>query len=111
MKPPGALSSSLATTIVGDFFVDCSGFSGLLIDKALKTEYQDWSHWLPCDRAIAIQTKSTQAPVPYTRSIAHESGWQWRIPLQSRVGNGLVYSSRYMNDEVALETLMSNIDG
>ena len=98
-------------TIVGDFFVDCSGFSGLLIDKVLKTEYQDWSHWLPCDRAIAIQTKSTQAPVPYTRSIAHESGWQWRIPLQSRVGNGLVYSSRYMNDEVALETLMSNIDG
>ena len=97
--------------IGGDLFVDCSGFAGLLIDKALETPYTDWSNWLPCDRAVALQTQSTGAPVPYTRSIAHQSGWQWRIPLQSRVGNGLVYSSKYMEDKEALDVLMANVDG
>ena len=95
----------------GDLFVDCSGFAGLLIDKALETPYTDWSNWLPCDRAVALQTRSTGAPVPYTRSIAHHSGWQWKIPLQSRVGNGLVYSSKYMEDKEALAVLKANVDG
>lgn len=97
--------------IAGDFFVDCSGFAALLIDKTLHTPYEDWTHWLPCDRAVAVQTTADEAPLPYTRSIAHPYGWQWRIPLQSRVGNGLVYASRYVTDQEATETLMANIDG
>ena len=95
----------------GDLFIDCSGFRALLMEEALETGYEDWTHWLPCDSAIAIQTESVRAPVPYTRSIARDSGWQWRIPLQSRVGNGLVYSSQYQSDENALQTLLGNIEG
>lgn len=94
-----------------DFFIDCTGFSALLIEKALHTGYEDWSHWLPCDSAIAVQTKTTSEPVPYTRSIAHGAGWQWRIPLQHRVGNGLVFCSKYLDDESAKKLLMDNIDG
>jgi len=86
-------------TVRGDLFVDCSGFAGLLIDKTLGTEFEDWSHWLPCDSAVAVQTASVAPPIPYTRSIARDFGWQWRIPLQSRVGNGLVFSSQYLSDE------------
>lgn len=97
--------------IEGDLFVDCTGFRGLLIEKTLHTGYEDWSHWLPCDSAVAVQTKSTSEPIPYTRSIARESGWQWRIPLQHRVGNGMVYCSRYISDEEAKETLLANIEG
>jgi tryptophan halogenase len=95
----------------GDLFIDCSGFRALLMEQTLKTGYEDWTHWLPCDSAIAIQTESVRAPVPYTRSIARDSGWQWRIPLQSRVGNGLVYSSQYQSDDNALQTLLGNIEG
>ncbi len=95
----------------GDLFIDCSGFRALLMEETLKTGYEDWTRWLPCDSAIAIQTESVRAPVPYTRSIARDSGWQWRIPLQSRVGNGLVYSSQYQSDENALQTLLGNIEG
>ena len=73
--------------------------------------YEDWSHWLAADRAIAIQTQSTEAPKPYTIATAHKAGWQWRIPLQSRVGNGIVYSSRFLSDEEALATLKQNLDG
>lgn len=97
--------------VKGDLFIDCSGFVSLLMDKALGTEYEDWTHWLPCDRAVAVQTASTGEPIPYTRSIARESGWQWRIPLQTRVGNGLVYCSEFMSDDEARDNLLANLDG
>ena len=98
--------------IQGDFFIDCTGFKGLLIEQALHTGYEDWSHLLPCDSAVAVQTSATtQAIAPFTRSIAHKSGWQWCIPLQSRVGNGLVYCSRYIDDEHAKTQLLNNIEG
>jgi tryptophan halogenase len=97
--------------IEGDLFIDCTGFRALLIEGALHAGYDDWSHWLPCDGAVAIQTASVRAPVPYTRAIAHEAGWQWRIPLQHRAGNGIVYCSRYMDREAALERLLGTIEG
>lgn len=97
--------------ITGDLFIDCSGFRGLLIEQALNTGWEDWSHWLPCDSAVAVQTESVSEPASYTRTIARSSGWQWKIPLQHRVGNGLVYSSKYMSDEEAKKTLSDNIDG
>jgi tryptophan halogenase len=97
--------------IEGDLFVDCTGFRGLLIEQTLHAGYEDWSHWLPCDSAVAVQTESTGPAIPYTRSIAREAGWQWRIPLQSRVGNGMVYCSRYISDDEAREKLLANIDG
>jgi tryptophan halogenase len=97
--------------IAGQLFIDCTGFVGLLIEKALHTGYEDWSHWLPSDSAVAVQTKSVSAPLPYTRSIAHESGWQWRIPLQHRVGNGLVFCSKYLSDDDAKALLVNNIEG
>ena len=95
----------------GDLFVDCTGFRGLLIEQALHTGYDDWTHELPCDSAVAVQTKSVGPPIPYTRAIARDSGWQWRIPLQSRVGNGLVFCSRYMSDDEATQTILDNIEG
>jgi len=98
-------------SVTGDLFIDCSGFMGLLIDKALHTDYDDWSHYLPCDSAVAVQTKSVAEPIPYTRSIAREAGWQWRIPLQHRVGNGLVFCSKYWSDEQATDILLNNIEG
>ena len=97
--------------VAGDFFIDCTGFRGLLLGDALDVEFEDWSHWLAADRALAVQTKSTEPPPPYTRAIAHSSGWQWRIPLQSRTGNGLVYSSRFCSDDDARGTLLGNITG
>ena len=97
--------------VKGDLFIDCSGFVSLLMDKTLGTEFEDWTHWLPCDRAIAVQTESVGEPIPYTRSTARESGWQWRIPLQSRVGNGLVYCSEFMSEDEARETLLANLEG
>lgn len=97
--------------IEGDLFIDCTGFRGLLIGETMGVEYEDWSRWLYCDSAVAVQTPSTGPAVPLTRSIARESGWQWRIPLQSRVGNGIVFSSRYLDDEQALGTLLANIEG
>jgi tryptophan halogenase len=97
--------------VKGDFFIDCSGFVSLLMDKTLGTEFEDWTHWLPCDRALAVQTTSAGELIPYTRSIARESGWQWRIPLQTRVGNGLVYCSEFMSDDEARDTLLGNLEG
>ena len=97
--------------IEGDLFIDCTGFRGLLIEQTLHAGYQDWSHWLPCDSAVAVQTESTSEAIPYTRSIAREAGWQWRIPLQHRVGNGMVYCSRYISDKDARETLLANVEG
>ncbi|MES1199048.1 MAG: tryptophan halogenase family protein [Pseudomonadota bacterium] len=93
-----------------DFFIDCSGFRGLLIEDALHTGYEDWTHWLPCDRAVAAPCARVGPFTPYTRSTAHEAGWQWRIPLQHRVGNGHVYSSKYTDDETAREKLVSTME-
>jgi len=97
--------------IEGDLFIDCTGFRGLLIGNALHVGYEDWSHWLFCDSAVALQTASVGPAIPYTRSIAHDAGWQWRIPLQHRVGNGMVYCSKYISDEDAKKTLMGNLEG
>lgn len=97
--------------IEGDLFIDCTGFRSLLLGETLGVEFDDWSHWLFSDRAIAVQTTSVEEPIPYTRATAHPSGWQWRIPLQSRVGNGIVYSSKFMSDDQAKETLLNNITG
>ncbi|MFC3034083.1 tryptophan halogenase family protein [Pseudoalteromonas fenneropenaei] len=97
-------------TLSGDLFVDCSGLHALLIDKTLNSGFDDWSHWLPCDRALAVPSELPAGTnEPFTRSIAHQSGWQWRIPLQHRCGNGLVYSSRYLSDEDAKALLMANL--
>jgi len=93
-----------------EFFVDCSGFRGLLIEETMKTGYEDWTHWLPCDRAVAVPCARTAAFTPYTRSTARTAGWQWRIPLQHRVGNGHVYSSRFMDDDVAETVLLNNLE-
>jgi tryptophan 7-halogenase len=97
--------------IEGDLFIDCTGFTGLLIEKTLHTGYEDWSHWLPCDSAVAVQTESVGEPKPYTRSIAHQSGWQWQIPLQHRTGNGFVFCSKYMTDDEAKKLLLENVEG
>jgi tryptophan halogenase len=96
--------------IAGDLFIDCSGFKGLLIQQQLGTGYDDWSHWLPCDRAVAIPSERFETTLPYTRSIAHSAGWQWRIPLQHRNGNGLVYSSAHYTDAEATDLLLSNLE-
>ena len=94
-----------------DFFIDCSGFRGVLIEEALHTGYEDWSHWLPCDRAVAVPCASAGEPWPFTRSTAHTAGWQWRIPLQNRIGNGHVYCSKFLSDEEATKILLDNLDG
>lgn len=97
--------------VEGDLFLDCTGFRALLIEGALHAGYDDWTHWLPCDSAIALQTPNVRPPVPYTRAMAHDAGWQWRIPLQHRTGNGIVYCSRYLDHDAALERLLGNIEG
>jgi tryptophan halogenase len=98
--------------VEGDFFVDCSGFRGLLIEQTLKAGYEDWSRWLRNDSALALQTDFPLADIPpYTRAIAHDAGWQWKIPLQHRQGTGLVYSTAYTTDEEARKILLENLDG
>ncbi|RYY41971.1 MAG: tryptophan 7-halogenase, partial [Sphingomonadales bacterium] len=97
--------------VEGDLFLDCTGFRALLIEGTLHAGYDDWTHWLPCDSAIALQTPNVRPPVPYTRAMAHDAGWQWRIPLQHRTGNGIVYCSRYLDHDAALERLLGNIEG
>ena len=97
--------------VEGDLFIDCTGFRGLLIEQTLKAGYDDWRHWLPCDSAVAVQTESVQPPIPYTRSIAREAGWQWRIPLQHRVGNGVVFSAEHWSDDEAVARLLGNVRG
>ncbi len=96
--------------LAADFFIDCTGFRGLLIEQALKTGYEDWTHWLPCDRAQAVPSSSTSPLLPFTRATALEAGWQWRIPLQHRTGNGHVYSSAFTSDERARELLLANLE-
>ena len=100
------------TQVAGDFWLDCSGFQGLLIERTLRTGFEDWTQWLPCDRAVAVPSERNDANfVPYTRSTAHGAGWQWRIPLQHRTGNGHVFCSRYLSDDEATATLLKNLDG
>jgi len=99
------------TRVEGDLFVDCSGFRGLLIEQTLKTGYEDWTHWLPCDRALAVPCESAPVLTPYTRATAHRAGWQWRIPLQHRIGNGHVFCSKYISEDEAAATLLANLDG
>ena len=97
--------------VSGDLFIDCSGCRSLLLGDALGVGYVDWSHWLACDSALAVPTENDGPVLPYTRATAHTAGWQWRIPLQHRTGNGHVYSSRFMNDDEALDILTRNLDG
>lgn len=97
--------------ISGDFFIDCSGFSGLLIEGALNTGYEDWTHWLPCDRALAVPSSHITSINPYTRCTAMSAGWKWNIPLQHRNGNGYVYASQFIDDSAAQEELLSGLSG
>ena len=98
-------------TVGGDLFIDCSGFRGLLIEQALKTGYDEWTKWLPCDRAMAVPCENSGPLTPYTRATAREAGWQWRIPLQHRMGNGYVYGSNFISDDEAAAKLLSRLDG
>lgn len=97
--------------INGDLFIDCSGFRALLIGGVMNSRYEDWSHWLPCDRALAVPCERVDPMTPYTTSSAKAAGWQWRIPLQHRTGNGLVYCSAHLSDDEATRTLLDGLDG
>lgn len=106
-----ALVMTDGTRIAGDLFLDCTGFRALLIGETLGVDYEDWSHWLPADRAIAVQTSANGPAAPYTRAIAHDAGWQWRIPLQHRLGNGIVYSGAHLSDDEARARLLGSVTG
>ena len=106
-----ALTTQRGERLDGDLFIDCSGFRALLIDGAMGGTFEDWSHWLPCDRAVAVPCARVAETTPYTRSTARAAGWQWRIPLQHRTGNGYVYASRFLGDDEAATTLLANLDG
>ena len=106
-----ALVSDNGTRLAGDLFIDCSGFRAVLIGDAMASPFEDWSHWLPCDRAVAVPCARVAETTPYTRSTLRPAGWQWRIPLQHRTGNGYVYSSRFVSDDEAAATLLANLDG
>ena len=106
-----SLQLDSGAVVSGDLFIDCSGFRGLLIEQALKTGYEEWTQWLPCDRAVAVPSENVGALTPYTRATAREAGWQWRIPLQHRTGNGYVYGSQFISDDEAAQRLLSRLDG
>lgn len=106
-----ALTTERGERLEGDLFVDCSGFRALLIGGIMASPFEDWSHWLPCDRAVAVPCARTAETAPYTRSTARAAGWQWRIPLQHRTGNGYVYASRWLSDDEAAADLLSQLDG
>lgn len=106
-----SVSLESGETVSGDLFIDCSGFRGLLIEEALETGYDDWSRYLPCNRAVAQGCELDGPPIPYTRATAHKAGWQWRIPLQNRLGNGHVYCSDHISDDEAYAQLKSGLDG
>ncbi len=106
-----ALVLADGTEIAGDLFIDCTGFRALLIGDTLGVPYRDWSHWLPMDRALAVPSENIKPPVPYTRAIARKAGWQWRIPLQHRTGNGHVYCSAFMEQDDAARILLENLEG
>ncbi len=97
-------------TMAGDLFIDCSGFRALLIGQALGVDYESWQHWLPCDRAVTVPSRNAETLDPYTRAMALTAGWQWRIPLQHRTGNGHVYCSEYVGDDEARQMLFANIE-
>ncbi len=97
--------------VSGDLFIDCTGMRALLIEQTLKAGFDDWSKWLPCDRAVAVQTESIEPAVPFTQSIAHHAGWRWKIPLQNRVGNGIVFCSSYMSEDEATHKLLADVEG
>lgn len=108
-----AVTTQDGTELTGDLFIDCSGFRGLLIEQVLHTGYEDWRHYLPCDRAVALPCvrEDGRGPLPYTRATAHTAGWQWQVPLQHRNGNGHVYCSDFMDDQTALDILVGNMAG
>jgi tryptophan 7-halogenase len=106
-----ALTTDRGVRVEGELFLDCSGFRGLLIEQTLGSGFDDWSHWLPCDRAWAAPSAPETTVTPYTRSTADVAGWRWRIPLQHRTGNGYVFSSRYQSDEAACDALLAGMDG
>ena len=97
-------------SVDGDLFIDCSGFRSLLLGETMDVPFEDWSHWLPCDRAVAVPTEPSAPLLPYTRATARSAGWQWRIPLQHRTGNGHVYSSAHVSDDEATSMLLANLD-
>jgi tryptophan halogenase len=105
-----AIELASGERIAGALFIDCTGMRALLIGQALGIGFEDWSHWLPCDRAVAVPSATDGKPIPMTRATAREAGWQWRIPLQHRIGNGLVYCSRYLDDDAAEAQLLANLD-
>ena len=106
-----ALRLDTGERVEGELFLDCTGFRALLIEGALHAGFDDWTHYLPCDSAIAVQTQNVGPAVPYTRAIAHDAGWRWRIPLQHRTGNGIVYCSRYLGKDAALDRLTGAVEG
>jgi tryptophan 7-halogenase len=106
-----ALELNGGRRVEGDFFIDCTGFRSVLLGGAIGVPFDDWSHWLPCDRALAVPCERTDPLLPYTRSTAHRAGWQWRIPLQHRTGNGHVYCSAHISDDEAASILLGNLDG
>ncbi|MEO0366793.1 MAG: tryptophan halogenase family protein [Pseudomonadota bacterium] len=106
-----ALTLEDGKTVSGEFFIDCSGFRGLLIEQTLKAGYDDWSGWLPCNRAVAVGCERSKPPEPFTRSTARDAGWQWRIPLQHRTGNGHVYCDSFTSEDEATTTLLGNLEG
>lgn len=103
------LTLASGQTVTGDFFVDCSGFRGLLIEQTLHAGFDDWSHYLPCNSAVTVGSAPLDPLPPYTRATARPAGWQWRIPLQHRTGNGYVYCDKFISDEQARETLLNNL--
>ena len=106
-----AVKLKASGSVTGDLFIDCSGFRALLIEGTLHAGFEDWSHWLPCDRAVAVPCRSVNALHPYTRATARQAGWQWRIPLQHRIGNGYVFSSAHLSEDEATSVLLGNLDG
>lgn len=106
-----ALTTDRGERLEGDLFLDCSGFRALLIDGVMGAKFEDWSHWLPCDRAVAVPCARVADTTPYTRATLRTAGWQWRIPLQHRIGNGYVYSSAFISDDEAATTLLGGLDG
>lgn len=106
-----AITTDRGERLAGDLFVDCSGFGAVLIGEELDTAFEDWSHWLPCDRAVAVPCARVVDTTPHTRSTLRPAGWQWRIPLQHRTGNGYVYASSFVSDDEAMATLLANLDG
>ena len=106
-----SLALNNGATVSSDFFIDCTGFKGVLIEGALKVGYEDWTHYLPCNRAVTVQTENTGEPQPFTVAAACEAGWSWKIPLQHRTGNGYVFSDKHCSDEQAMDCLLKTVDG